>query len=316
MRGKRWVVLATVAAMTVAGLLGFGAFLFSGVYPIAADRPHLPFVQGILTMLQERSVSRAASGIEAPSLDDEGLLRTGAALYSTECAPCHGAPGEAREVMGLGLNPTPPRLATEALEWSDAELYWIIAHGLKMAGMPGFRAGHTESQLWGLTAIVRRLPTLTPVEWQTMVAASRGEAAVPEEFAWIIEGRGERTLRAGDAARGRRLTEIYGCGSCHVIPGVKNAGGTVGPPLTDFGNRHYIAGNLLNSPENLTLWVLSPQSVEPGTAMPAVGVTPADAWDIAAYLLSLGSRRELGPPHPLPRDWLPKRAVVGSASAN
>lgn len=314
---RAWkTIAATAMAMTALGVIGFVGFLYSGVYPIAADRPHLPFVQGILTTLQERAVSRAASGIEAPSLDDDRLLRMGAALYAQECAVCHGAPGEARAIIGIGLNPTPPRLPTEALDWSDAELYWIIRHGLKMAGMPAFRAGHTEEQLWALTAMVRRLPTLTPETWQTMVAASRGEAAVPDDFAWVLEGRGDRQLRAGDPARGRRLTEIYGCGSCHVIPGVRNAGGTVGPPLTDFGNRHYIAGALLTSPENLTLWVLAPRSVEPGTAMPAVGLTPPDAWDIAAYLLSLGSRRELGPPHPLPRDWLPAHAVVRSASAN
>ncbi|MGH7482836.1 MAG: c-type cytochrome [Longimicrobiales bacterium] len=310
----KWMGLAASGVILVGGA-GFIGFLYTGVYPIAADEPHTMFVGWMLTTLQENAVARRADDIRTPSLDEPRLLRIGAALYETECTVCHGAPGAARHLLGIGLNPDPPRLATEVQQWNDAELYWIIKHGLKMAGMPAFDAGHSEQDLWALTAVVRRLPTLTPGEWQMLVAASEGRAEVPEGYEWVRRGRGATITPVGDPERGRVLTASYGCGSCHVIPGVDNAGGTVGPPLTDFGERHYIAGSLLTTPENLTLWILSPESVEPGTAMPAVGVTPPDAWDIAAYLLSLGDRR-LGPPHPLPLDWLPEHATVQSASAN
>ncbi|MEU4214199.1 c-type cytochrome [Actinoplanes sp. NPDC026623] len=92
---------------------------------------------------------------------------------------------------------------------------------------------------------------------------------------------------AGDPARGERLIDSYGCGSCHTVPGVKGADGLVGPPLTTFGKRSYIAGELVNSGPNLQRWVMDPQAVEPGTAMPDLGVTPTDAQDIAAYLFTL-----------------------------
>jgi len=79
----------------------------------------------------------------------------------------------------------------------------------------------------------------------------------------------------------------YGCGACHVIPGVTGATGMVGPPLDGWSRRVYIAGNLANTPENLVRWIRYPQAVEPGTAMPDLGVNEADARDIAAYLYSL-----------------------------
>ncbi|MEV4703125.1 c-type cytochrome [Actinoplanes sp. NPDC049316] len=91
----------------------------------------------------------------------------------------------------------------------------------------------------------------------------------------------------GDPARGERLISTYGCGSCHTVPGVKGANGLVGPPLTKFGSRSYIAGELVNSGPNLRHWVMDPQAVEPGTAMPDLGVTSTDARDIAAYLFTL-----------------------------
>ena len=99
--------------------------------------------------------------------------------------------------------------------------------------------------------------------------------------------RREQMVAGGDPERGRSLIPEYGCGSCHVIPGVRGAQGKVGPPLTHFAERSFIAGNLRNEPTALTHWIRFPNHVEPGTAMPNLGVTEAHARDIAAYLYTL-----------------------------
>ena len=88
----------------------------------------------------------------------------------------------------------------------------------------------------------------------------------------------------GNPQHGRLAIMRYGCGSCHTISGVPNADGKVGPPLSDFGQRGYIAGQLPNNEGNLIRWIQDPQGVEPGTAMPNLGVDRTDARDIAAYL--------------------------------
>jgi cytochrome c2 len=75
-----------------------------------------------------------------------------------------------------------------------------------------------------------------------------------------------------------------GCGACHVIPGIEGADGVVGPPLTMIGRRIFIAGLLRNTPQNLAAWVFDPQRFVPGNAMPATGLTQAQAMDVAAYL--------------------------------
>lgn len=87
--------------------------------------------------------------------------------------------------------------------------------------------------------------------------------------------------------RGRDLLVQYRCGSCHTIPGVPAARGQVGPPLTGWGQRSYIAGRMANRPDVLVRWIVAPQSLVPGTLMPAMGVTPADAQAMADYLFSL-----------------------------
>ncbi|HEX6939392.1 MAG TPA: c-type cytochrome [Longimicrobiales bacterium] len=116
----------------------------------------------------------------------------------------------------------------------------------------------------------------------------------------------------GDPARGARLLGNYGCGQCHVIPGVADAVATAGPPLTEWSARRYIAGALLNTPENLMRWITDPDAVEPGTAMPDLDVGTAEARDMAAYLFTLRLEDPLGPPHLLPvrilESLLPGRA--------
>jgi cytochrome c len=91
----------------------------------------------------------------------------------------------------------------------------------------------------------------------------------------------------GDAARGKAAIAMYGCGSCHTIPGIRTATGMVGPPLMRWSQRTYIAGQVPNTPEFLVRWIETPQTIEPGTAMPNLGVTEGHARDIAAYLYTI-----------------------------
>ncbi len=89
---------------------------------------------------------------------------------------------------------------------------------------------------------------------------------------------------ASSQASAPELMIQYGCPTCHVIPNVPGAVGKVGPSLDDLAQRSYLAGTLQNSPDNLTHWIQHPQQVHPGTAMPEMGVTSADAARIAAFL--------------------------------
>jgi cytochrome c len=99
-------------------------------------------------------------------------------------------------------------------------------------------------------------------------------------------GRVEKSVLYGDAAAGRATIVAYGCGSCHTIGGIPEANAYVGPPLNEYEKRHYIAGNLPNTADNLIYWLQYPHLVEPGTAMPNLNLAEGDARNIAAYLYS------------------------------
>jgi cytochrome c oxidase subunit 2 len=91
---------------------------------------------------------------------------------------------------------------------------------------------------------------------------------------------------------GKQVFFTAGCVGCHTINGAElngvKAAGMVGPNLTHVGSRGIIAGGVLTQTEaNIAKWVHNPQAVKPGTKMPNLGLTQAQANAVAHYLESL-----------------------------
>jgi cytochrome c2 len=106
---------------------------------------------------------------------------------------------------------------------------------------------------------------------------------------WQMQDKSSSTAIAmtrGDIERAPELIRRYGCAGCHTIPGIPGGDGKVGGPLKDIRQRVYVGGVVINAPDNLVRWIVSPQTFSPRTAMPATGITEAEARDVAAYLYS------------------------------
>lgn len=114
-----------------------------------------------------------------------------------------------------------------------------------------------------------------------------GAAVIGMLLAGCAERTPVNTVTGGDANRGRVVLEQFDCGACHRIPGVRGPQSRVGPSLAHFPRRAYVAGRFENSPEVVVRWVLDPPAMKPATAMPALGLSEAQARDVVAYLYSL-----------------------------
>ncbi|MBC6982559.1 cytochrome c family protein [Caulobacter sp. 17J80-11] len=128
--------------------------------------------------------------------------------------------------------------------------------------------------LWSLTAAAALLVAAGAGVWEQTQRQHRSQVQAAR-------------LTGGDPEAGQAAIGRYGCGACHQIPGVPGAAGQVGPPLTGVSTRAYLAGRLDATPANLIRWIRDPQGVEPGTVMPDMGLSDAEARDIAAYLYTL-----------------------------
>jgi len=92
------------------------------------------------------------------------------------------------------------------------------------------------------------------------------------------------------AQAGAKYFASAACIGCHAVNGVTTSDPSklIGPDLTHFGSRQYIAGGvLLNSPTNLAAWLRDPQAVKNGSDMPNLHLTTDQINELVAYLDSL-----------------------------
>jgi mono/diheme cytochrome c family protein len=273
-------ILVTLISVALVALAGAGLFVYAGGYNIAATEQHTAPVYWLLEFAMRQSVRSRAGDVQVPPLDGGAQITRGAALYRSHCAQCHGAPGIAPEPFALGLTPVPANLAHTAREWPAAELYWVIKHGIKMAGMPGWAYRVPEEDLWALVAFLRELPLLSPAQYESKMRELPERAGASATSAASTAG-------PGDAERGKSAIQQYACTTCHRIPGIVGARVPVGPPLEGIATRAFVAGMLPNTTENMVRWLRAPRELNPRTTMPDLSVSERDARDIAAYLATL-----------------------------
>lgn len=189
MRVRPLVIVLLLLALMAGGL---SAWLVSGRYNIAADVPHTEPVHALLTLVRERSVAWQSRGVTSPALDDPALVRGGAGNYAAMCVGCHLAPGVEDSELHRGLYPAPPRLDVADRNSLPARDFWIIKHGIKASGMPAWGRSMEDRYIWGLTAFLQKLPTLSEAQYRALVAASPGHShGGSEDASAVAPARGD-----------------------------------------------------------------------------------------------------------------------------
>ena len=278
---------AIVSVVLVSGAAAGWVFVRGGAYDVAATTSHWQATYSLLETVMQHSVRRRAQRTPQPassSTDAAATLARGGACFAQHCVLCHGAPGVAPAAMAGAMQPPPPPLVDAARRWNEAELYWITRNGIRMSGMPAWEYRMSDEDLWALARFVARLPELSPRQYAQMQSSSAdGQCPAGNE------SRHETPQRdaAPSIERGRAALRQYGCRGCHVIDGIVGSPVAVGPALDGIARREVIAGRLPNTSENMVRWIQAPARWKPGTAMPALDVTDADALDMAAYLATL-----------------------------
>jgi cytochrome c551/c552 len=174
------------------------------------------------------------------------------------------------------------RLARRSMPWTLAAVAALAAAiGWCSADAPRARV---EARL----PTQREAPGL-PVLPLVLVIAAVAVAVVAwlTTEAWLAASRSDavaRALTGGDPTKASVAMMRYGCGGCHTIPGLSAAEGKVGPPLEGIRQRVFIAGSLPNTADNLINWIVTPRLYRWNSAMPATGISKAEARDVAAWL--------------------------------
>ena len=163
------VAIGGVIAIVLLMPLGVVAYVKSGVYNVAAAKPHTKFTEWLTHETMIHSVRSHAKGIVAPPSATSDQVVRGFCTYETHCAACHGAAAVARQHWANGMEPQPPYLLDAPQIWKPRELFWIVKNGIKMTGMPSWRDSLTDRQIWDVVAWLKatsRLPPQTYLRWR------------------------------------------------------------------------------------------------------------------------------------------------------
>jgi cytochrome c553 len=205
-----------MAALALVPVAAAGALLFAwtGLYDIGASAGHWALTRWLLEFGMRNSVETHAMKLEAPPLDDDALFYRGLGHYVGGCAPCHGGPGQARNLIVREIVPAPPALVEAVRDWEPEELFWIVKNGIKYTGMPAWPTQERDDEVWAVTAFLLRMPELDPLDYRrfAMDTAAVGDATA------------EAAVRPMSSF-GPVSEQLVNCARCH---GRKGGGGGAG----------------------------------------------------------------------------------------
>ncbi|MBW9117693.1 c-type cytochrome [Rhizobium cauense] len=156
-------VLVALSALAAAALL----FAFSGFLHVRASTGHWRITDWFLHQVMRSSVRTAALGIQSPPFKP-GMLPMAAGHYEVGCAGCHGSPVMPRPAAATRMLPPPPDLKNIAADWTDAQLFEIVRHGVRYTGMPAWPAPEREDEVWAMVAFIRQYSQMDSILYRKL----------------------------------------------------------------------------------------------------------------------------------------------------
>ena len=151
--------LAGMVFALLAVVLGGFIYLRLGFAEVRGDLPPSAWERGLMFASVHASVRRRAPEIPNPVAPSDENLIAGAKIYSDECAGCHGTPGKVDQT-GDSLYPPVPQLPVAGTTYSEAQIFWVAKHGIRLSGMFANGKWDSDQKLWTVAAYIKRIKSL------------------------------------------------------------------------------------------------------------------------------------------------------------
>lgn len=228
----------TVIVLALSAALFSGLMVWSGLYNVAADAPHMKSTYRLLETMRKRSIAVRAGKLHVPAdLKTPARIVQGAGNYNAMCTGCHLAPGMADTELSKGLYPAPPNLTKTEVD--AAEAFWVVKHGIKASGMPAWGKSMDDAYIWNMAAFLQELPKLTPAQYQAMVESSGGhshggrETKPHEHPGSVADGHDEEASGGRADMEGMTMSASPSHAHAAGTPPHKDAAKTAKPPADE-----------------------------------------------------------------------------------
>jgi cytochrome c553 len=256
-------------------LIGIGGLLVvvTGMVPIKASSGHWAITKWMLKFSSSRSIATHSIGITAPNLNVPGLVVKGAATYDLNCRACHGSPSLRSPRVAAAMTPNPPYLPPDLPQWKEAELFYVVKHGIKFTAMPAWPVQQRDDEVWAMVAFLREFSNLDSAAYERLVS---GRSLTGRETAPLPDLLGSQIIP-------RAVT--INCGRCHGNDGLGR--GEHAFPRLAAQNAEYLF---------LSLKAYAERQRHSGIMGPiAAALSPEEMRELAAYYSQLPKRAPSSP---------------------
>ena len=178
---KHWKAVSLIVFALALAVAGYGLSLVQRGFSARATPSAIEVFAA--TTARKMALPSAYRQLRNPIVPSTRNIRAGMEHFSDHCATCHSNDGGGHTLFGEGLYPKPPDLrAAGTQNKSDGELYYTIANGVRLSGMPAFSEAHTAEQTWRLVLFIRHLPRITAEELNQMKSLNPKPEANPTNF--------------------------------------------------------------------------------------------------------------------------------------
>jgi len=265
-----WVAITALWAV-------LGAFFGATPEPFASPTPE---------------VAGPGDAIVVRPTDGAGLVQ----FY--ECNRCHEGGGLTAPTADKGCVACHARIESGNFEAPDDVLHRWQTNIVDLIAVPSLTSvGQRLKRDW-VRDFLKKPHDLRPGLTAMMPRFAIDDAAATAIASWLVPA---ENVVAEDArwlawpSRGRRVMETRGCATCHALTGTTPL--AMSPILVPLKKEELERGVML-APDlrhvrerfqrpALIAWLLDPAKQKPGTPMPQLNLSRAEAEDIAAYLLEV-----------------------------
>lgn len=132
----------------------------------------------------DASVDRRAPKMNNPIQPTQENLLAGMKIYQASCAGCHGDISRPHSAFGDSFYPRAPQFAEDAPDMPENQNFYIIEHGVRLSGMPGWKTILSQSDVWQVTTFLSHMDKLPPdvsAAWKTAASGPGAAASTDEE---------------------------------------------------------------------------------------------------------------------------------------
>lgn len=160
------------------GVLALFCYVRFGFVDPRADIEPSSLEKRIAMPALDASVDRRVPNMKNPILPTSENLLVGMKIYQATCSGCHGDISHPHLAFGDSFYPRAPQFVEDAADMSENQNFYIIQHGVRLSGMPGWKTSLKEPEIWQVTTFLNnmnKLPSQISTAWKA-ASADAGSA--------------------------------------------------------------------------------------------------------------------------------------------